>query len=151
LDLHLGSGGLSYAAAGLGFGVDGTLDIGIPLKLSLNAAGDFGIGPGGIDFMGDYSPLSMVLGGFGGVFGHFYIPFTDISLGAGYGYRAEMPLGGGYDSFYSPFIRAEALYKGMGIYFEYYINPIRLFDDDNPSNPYVNVFKKWGVGFFGRM
>jgi len=167
MDMHLGSGGLSYVMAGLGFGGKAVFDVGTVLELSVNGGVDFGIGPGGnydpktrYDYSVnppreyteyDTSVLSIAIGAFAGLFGHFYIPRTDISIGAGYGYRAEVGLMSPYDMFYSPFIRGEILKGGMGVYFEYYTAPsyLGLFGSQAPDN--FNIFKKWGVGLFGRM
>jgi len=152
MDAHLGSGGLSYVTAGLGLGFKTVFDVGTVLELSANGGVDFGIGPGGYNpITEETSVIGLALGAFGGLFGHFYIPRTDISIGAGYGYRAEVGLGSPYDSFYSPFIRGELMLAGGGVYFEYYTDPsyLSLFDSQAPDN--FNIFKKWGVGLFGRL
>jgi hypothetical protein len=165
-EAHLGSGGLSYVMAGFGFGSRVVFDIGTPIELSLNGGGDFGIGPSGKynphteynydvypaeeTIVYDTSLVSMPFGVYGGVFGHFYIPRTNISLGAGYGYRAELPILD-QNSFYSPFVRGELLFNGTGLYFEYYTNPsyLSVFDSNAPDD--FRIFKRWGVGIFGRI
>jgi hypothetical protein len=159
--VHLGSGGFSYVTFGLDFGYKFIFDIGTPIILSLNAGGDMGVGPSVIedshneyDYYGrvknvtyDTSPISVPFGGYGGIFGHFFVPRTDISIGGGYGYRGELNIPS-VDLFYSPFIRGEVLYKSFGIYFEYYT-------DETVSYRIItetpNFYKKWGVGIFGRM
>jgi len=155
MELHLGSGGLSYAMAGLGFGGDVIIHNGpIRFDLSLAGVGDFGVGPGGTIKDGgaeDSSPICFPLGISGMGMGTFYIPFTLFSIGAGYGYRVEVPvLASNYDSFYSPFIRGELKYKSYGLYFEYYNDPQYLSLFGSTPNRDFTIFKKWGVGLFSR-
>jgi hypothetical protein len=102
----------------------------------------------------DDESISFSFGGFVGLFGHIFIPRTNISIGGGYGYRAEIGTSPVHDPFYSPFLRGELLFSGAGIYFEYYTKPayFNLFNnpiDQIPNAP--NIYKKWGVGLFSRM
>jgi hypothetical protein len=169
MDVHFGSGGLTYGTIGLGFGYRVILDIGTPLELSVNGAVDGGIGPGGnynphseYDYdagneetVYDYVSASGVGGMFAGVFGYFYIPRTNVSIGAGLGYRAEVPISSPYDPFHSPFVRGELRFGTaplLGVYYEYYREPAYFNLFNNQETPvYPNIFKKWGVGLFLRM
>jgi len=156
MEMHLGSGGLSYAMAGLGFGGEIIIHNGpVCFDLSLTGIGDFGVGPGGTIKDGGFedsspicSPFSVSCFGMGTL----YIPFTSLSISAGYGYRAEVPVfASDYDNFKSPILRGELKYDFFGLYFEYYTDPqyLSLFGE-TPKRDF-SIYKKWGVGIFSRM
>jgi len=148
---NLGSGGLSYVNIGLDLGVKLVVDIESPIVLSLNTGVDIGFSEGATEEVNNNNinmPFSCPLGVYVGLFGKFYIPGTNISIGGGYGYRSEsIGTPSPFDNFYSPFWRGDISYSNFGLYFEQYFNPEHI---DNRLTGTPNIFKNWGVGFFAR-
>ena len=150
---RFGTGGTSNFMFGPEFGYTFTIDFGTPISVSLLGGGDFGFGPKAEDDpeTGEEGMIGFAFGAHGGIFGRFFIPRTDISLGAGYGYRIESTSSTPpYSDFISPYIRGELFWLPVGLYFEYYTNPsYRPFwggsDDDEPPEDF-KILKKWGIG-----